>query len=501
MIGNVVEREVDSNDDEYDYHEYPTATRRIASPIIPTASNENTLLLSKDPPALKQLSEDDSIIQQYLTPTPKDLANLSWLHEPSSTTSSDRFDFDGNLLDPSVVLPTHSGLYHHGLDADKCGYSIAELVHLSKSTFPSQRSLAFKSIGRIILQIYDSKYPNCDSIFLDLLKQKLLFSVRMALDDKNETVVLEAFFCLTSLLGIRDYQSRFLKAQEMHLYSTNGFKAFALSSHSIASLHAKLNGSPAPASLPNPKTLEEIDALCSQDFVAGLISTNILTRFQYLMNKIASPLKIQIIAILTVFAHHSPSAAEDILACAGLFDAIQKDLFLNWPAANFEEYRMILLSLRLISALAKSSHDACQSLVEFKVTNNIMRFLTLQDAITDPQGLEIARNVFSIIQSCFSFGLGFGLIDEYRFLWYEFAGFLFKKSNHGACAESLLCSASMLGGLHKLLLKKSAEMDVGGNNDAMLPFMIFATNSLLALKVKLYNNRIKTTMKLQDCCF
>lgn len=51
-----------------------------------------------------------------------------------------RFDLSGNLLTREMQesLPTYHGLHHHGEDPDLAGYTILELLHLSKSTVPGQ---------------------------------------------------------------------------------------------------------------------------------------------------------------------------------------------------------------------------------------------------------------------------------------------------------------------------------------------------------------------------
>uniref|UniRef100_A0A3Q2HUL5 RNA polymerase II associated protein 1 n=1 Tax=Equus caballus TaxID=9796 RepID=A0A3Q2HUL5_HORSE len=44
-----------------------------------------------------------------------------------------RFSLQGELLAPDVDLPTHLGLHHHGEEAERAGYSLQELFHLTRS--------------------------------------------------------------------------------------------------------------------------------------------------------------------------------------------------------------------------------------------------------------------------------------------------------------------------------------------------------------------------------
>lgn len=102
-----------------------------------------------------------------------------------------RFDFNGALVPPSADVATDLGLHHHGQDvcatsalvctgcagavlrplcSSQCGgvgvhihgghpqehqagYTLAELVHLSRSAVPAQRALALEVLGRILDQV------------------------------------------------------------------------------------------------------------------------------------------------------------------------------------------------------------------------------------------------------------------------------------------------------------------------------------------------------------
>ncbi|OMH85630.1 RNA polymerase II-associated protein rba50 [Zancudomyces culisetae] len=73
-----------------------------------------------------------------------------------------RFDFAGSIVDVLDEIPTSHGLHHHGEDPDDAGYTIPELLHLARSTVPSQRAIAIKTLGNIIHKLnvgaFDSVY-------------------------------------------------------------------------------------------------------------------------------------------------------------------------------------------------------------------------------------------------------------------------------------------------------------------------------------------------------
>ncbi|KAJ2443080.1 hypothetical protein IWW46_002701 [Coemansia sp. RSA 2440] len=65
-----------------------------------------------------------------------------------------RFAFDGQIMgEEQSDVPTSAGLHHHGDDPEKPGYTIPELLHLSRSTVPAQRSVAMATLGNIIHKV------------------------------------------------------------------------------------------------------------------------------------------------------------------------------------------------------------------------------------------------------------------------------------------------------------------------------------------------------------
>jgi hypothetical protein len=70
-----------------------------------------------------------------------------------------RFDFDGQLLVPSQKgVSTFEGLHHHGDDPTEAGYTIPELLRLSRSAFSGQRTLALQTITAILQGINSQTY-------------------------------------------------------------------------------------------------------------------------------------------------------------------------------------------------------------------------------------------------------------------------------------------------------------------------------------------------------
>ncbi|KAK1067871.1 hypothetical protein LTR33_011270, partial [Friedmanniomyces endolithicus] len=66
-----------------------------------------------------------------------------------------RFSFTGELLAPRTasLIPVTAGLHHHGDSPEAAGYTVAELAHLSRSTYAAQRCVAFQTLGRFLYRL------------------------------------------------------------------------------------------------------------------------------------------------------------------------------------------------------------------------------------------------------------------------------------------------------------------------------------------------------------
>ncbi|KAI5793756.1 RPAP1-like protein [Peziza echinospora] len=134
------------------------------------------------PPESQDLDPEDPdflthLHEKYYPDLPSDPTKLSWMapikkeedeaYHPkleSLPPSALRFDFKGNLLPPrsSRELPSHMGLHHHGDAPAAAGYTIPELSHLARSSFPSQRCIAMQTLGRIMFRLGKGLYGNED---------------------------------------------------------------------------------------------------------------------------------------------------------------------------------------------------------------------------------------------------------------------------------------------------------------------------------------------------
>lgn len=129
----------------------------------PKAAKEDPDLNLDDPDFFSKLHE------KYYPDLPKETSKLAWMTTPMPTRrvttyeaiSDMRFDFKGNLVelsDEAQDAPVHLGLHHHSDNPQMAGYTLAELLHLSRSVVPTQRCLGIQMLGRILHKLGLHKY-------------------------------------------------------------------------------------------------------------------------------------------------------------------------------------------------------------------------------------------------------------------------------------------------------------------------------------------------------
>lgn len=145
-------------------------TKMHSQLVSPGASSSDMMPPSEEdvPPDLDPSSPNflSELHDKYFPDLPSDPSKLSWMQPLPEKSSYDpsaeslpiaalRFDFRGRLLPPrlSSQLPSTIGLHHHAHAPSSAGYTIQELAHLARSTFPAQRCIAMQTLGRILYRL------------------------------------------------------------------------------------------------------------------------------------------------------------------------------------------------------------------------------------------------------------------------------------------------------------------------------------------------------------
>ncbi|XP_012288691.1 RNA polymerase II-associated protein 1 [Orussus abietinus] len=241
---------------------------------------------------------------------------LKWMQDLPTENNKDplpeepynaRFNFKGILLPyKDKNLTVDKGLHHHGEEPDRPGYSLQELLQLSRSSTPQQRCTAINTLANIMENTRKGWYDKAlqPSLLSTLNQRNLLLLLRFSLDDTSVAVVtatlqaLRAFLfsevdevCLDKLLASNYYSEPILLPPPTDVTDTS-----ALKDHELAQI----------------------------DTVATALRSEIVMRIRYILSEIHPP-PIGVIAaldILTRLARHSQKVALDIANFPYLLETI-----------------------------------------------------------------------------------------------------------------------------------------------------------------------------------
>ena len=242
---------------------------------------------------------------KWMEDIPAEKDNKLNLDEPYNA----RFDFNGILLPfEDKNLTVDKGLHHHGQEPERPGYSLQELLQLSRSSSPQQRSIALQSLANIFEKSRRGWY---DSVLhpppLSALNEKnVLLLLRFSLDDSSVAIVtaalqaLRAFLyneedevCLDRLFGLNDFAEPILKPDLKDVKDTSNLK-----DHELAQL----------------------------DTIAAALRSDIIPRIRYILNEMKPPPDgvSSALEILIRLSRHSHESALNIVWTPHLLDVILK---------------------------------------------------------------------------------------------------------------------------------------------------------------------------------
>ncbi|KAJ4461636.1 putative RNA polymerase II-associated protein 1 [Paratrimastix pyriformis] len=235
---------------------------------------------------------------------------------PDESLPQWRFGFDGEIIAATADLPTSLGLHHHGDDPDQAGYTIAELLHLSMSQAPGQRTLAINMIGAILVKARET--PDRHGLLYRLLEQfDVAILLRVALDAPQATVIVAGCQALAALICPPQDEALFNCLEEHHWPAST--------EPSPMPILDPRNPHPPPKA-PHPGEDEDEDTVAAriqEDLVEGLLQTDLLVRLRYLLEVERIPAAAPpIIRILLRIARHSLQAATSLVECPRLLGVL-----------------------------------------------------------------------------------------------------------------------------------------------------------------------------------
>ncbi|XP_026728675.1 RNA polymerase II-associated protein 1 [Trichoplusia ni] len=306
-----------------------------------------------------------------------------------------RFDFTGYLLPYSIDYNEKTKpLFHHGDEPHRPGYSITELIELSRSTITQQRVMALNTIAGILEYHSAGTYKN----IIEIPISKLFFIIRIAMDD-NKVIVLEPA----------------LKAMRNLLYNR-------IDEASLDALIGFEEGTLQPCLENDKSEIEELQSreseftdyhLAEIDIMTALQRTEILQRLYYILETIRPSFNsVQYsLQILSRLARDSVDVALRIAEMDHLMYTIMKH-FIPVTSTNFVfdpsivyNGKPILAALKLLRILSLQSIEVTRILLtKYEILKPISEYIS--SGVDRTYGLKIQTEAFCTLSNILCFGLG-----------------------------------------------------------------------------------------------
>ncbi|KAM5240978.1 RNA polymerase II-associated protein 1 isoform 1-T5 [Hipposideros larvatus] len=398
--------------------------------IMPTSANESRQEDELEPgapgPALPVAPH-----KEWLHMDTVELEKLHWTQDlpplrrqQTQERMQARFSLQGELLAPDVDLPTHLGLHHHGEEAERAGYSLQELFHLTRSQVSQQRALALHVLAQVIERAQAGEFGDrlVGSVLRLLLDAGFLFLLRFSLDDRVDGVIAAAVRALRALLVA--------PGDEELLDSTFSWYHGALAFPLMPSQEDKEgeDEDEEPAERTKRKSPEEGNRppsdLARYDVIKGLLATNLLPRLRYIL-EVTCPgpsVVLDVLAVLIRLARHSLESATRVLECPRLIETIVREFLpTSWSSVGVGPtpslYKVpCAAAMKLLRVLASAGRNiAARLLSSFDTRSRLCRFVAEvpQEMALPPEEAEMLNTeAFRLWAVAASYGQEGGLYRE-----------------------------------------------------------------------------------------
>uniref|UniRef100_A0A8C3U0R1 RNA polymerase II associated protein 1 n=1 Tax=Catharus ustulatus TaxID=91951 RepID=A0A8C3U0R1_CATUS len=310
-----------------------------------------------------------------------------------------RFSLKGELIPADADLPTHLGLHHHGEEAERAGYSLQELFHLSRSQVTQQRTLALQVLGRIVQRARAGEFASSlkGSVLRLLLDAGFLFLLRFSLDDAVENVMAASVGALQALLVSLD-DEKYLDWTFSWYQGMAAFPFVPNNEEEEEEEEEELNGTAKSQDKKLKDDNKPDPDVARYDVVKGLLKTKIQHRLRYILEVVrpVPTVVLDILHILTHMARHSSEACNQLLDCPRLIETIVREFLPTQWDPKVAEPGFLLTSLhgvacasamKFIRVLASGGRNATARLLNtFEMKSRLSRFIA-----EDPQDVPLAR--------------------------------------------------------------------------------------------------------------
>ncbi|NWU75791.1 RPAP1 protein, partial [Onychorhynchus coronatus] len=310
-----------------------------------------------------------------------------------------RFSLKGELIPADADLPTHLGLHHHGEEAERAGYSLQELFHLSRSQVTQQRTLALQVLGRIVQKARAGEFASSlkGSVLRLLLDAGFLFLLRFSLDDAVDNVMAACVGALRALLVSLD-DEKYLDWTFSWYQGMATFPFVPNNEEEEEEEEEELNGREKSQDKKLKDENKPDPDVARYDVVKGLLKTRIQHRLRYILEVVrpVPTVVLDILHILTHIARHSSEACSQLLDCPRLIETIVREFLPTQWDPQVAEPEFLLTSLhgvpcasamKFIRVLASGGRNATARLLnKFEMKSRLSRFIA-----EDPLDLLLPR--------------------------------------------------------------------------------------------------------------
>ena len=363
----------------------PTDVEPSDVPVVSLGTYKGSLLSQSTTKDFKERAAEEGtpedIRRRFFPGAPAFDPSLEWIQPPkpagstssTSPASTVRFDLDGKPIpaELSSSLPVHLGLHHHA-EGEHAGYTLDDLLLLSRSTVPAQRA----SILRVLARVTGHLVRN------------------LAGDFSNGVEELRGQECL--------FRRRFLAAAVEAVGERGGVGAMAIEllweclvqwdrdTDSLDSVELKLQPEPAAATDPSGTGPQELPR--SGDCITSLPLEYLLPRFSDALGFAAIPTESlsQLLEILYRLAQHTNEIANTIVTTPNLITNLFRT-FLLTPIPPIESTPPPNpFALDLLRLLTRASRSNASVLAE--PADSLLRFITPLP-ISSPYPLSLADSL------------------------------------------------------------------------------------------------------------
>ncbi|GJJ07539.1 hypothetical protein Clacol_001741 [Clathrus columnatus] len=349
-------------------------------------------------------------------PRPEDHPSLVWmLSQPTSTdqalldnlTSNEiRYSLSGVPLSPSEIceLPTHMGLHHHAstssaLSSDApAGYTLEDLLHLSRSSVPAQRVNILGVLGKTFRNTYTAMFSFEETPMRDVYLRVNLNEMRRNIFDSAVEAVVERGWIGQRAVDVLWEIIVGCTCAEMRLTDIESFPRVDLTTSSIPNSNTTLEAKSRSLLLNESSTF--LATLPVQRLLLPLKSHLIANS---LFNSPTYNAILDIIYILCHFANHAKILVEPNISSGIISTILEGHLSSNLEFDNDNPPNE--KPIRILQALALSSRDVAQHLLG--PADILLRYVTtMQDKLRlNSIHASMLRETLSFYASLMRYGL------------------------------------------------------------------------------------------------